>query len=62
MLFTYIFKVFEIDMGGEERKRAKDSEEYNKKTLRFMGFIENEDGEWVKKGIVIPQKGVSNSE
>lgn len=42
-------------MGGEEKERPKVSKEYNKKTLRLMG-------EWVKKGVVNPQKGAPESE
>ncbi|KAB1219848.1 hypothetical protein CJ030_MR3G009490 [Morella rubra] len=30
---------------------------YNKKTLRLMGFMQYEDGEWVKKGVLTPQRG-----
>ncbi|KAB1203981.1 hypothetical protein CJ030_MR8G002124 [Morella rubra] len=41
----------------EVREKPKESKEYNKKTLRLMGFMQNEDGEWVRKGVVTPQKG-----
>ncbi|KAB1223120.1 hypothetical protein CJ030_MR2G024866 [Morella rubra] len=46
-----------LEMGGEEKENPKESKEYNKKTPMLMGFIENENGEWVKKGVVTPQKG-----
>ncbi|KAB1226330.1 hypothetical protein CJ030_MR1G002800 [Morella rubra] len=46
-----------VDMTGEVREKPKESKEYNKKTLRLMGFMQNEDGEWVRKGVVTPQKG-----
>ncbi|KAB1202895.1 hypothetical protein CJ030_MR8G022414 [Morella rubra] len=42
---------------GEVREKSKESKEYNKKTLRLMGFMQNEDEEWVRKGVVTPQKG-----
>ncbi|KAB1213231.1 hypothetical protein CJ030_MR5G022420 [Morella rubra] len=41
----------------EVREKSKESKEYNKKTLRLMGFMQNEDEEWVRKGVVTPQKG-----
>lgn len=62
MLFIQIFQVFEVDMGGEEREKTKTSKEYNKNTLRLMGFIENEEGEWVKKGVTTPQQSVLEDE
>ncbi|KAB1206376.1 hypothetical protein CJ030_MR7G018893 [Morella rubra] len=46
-----------VDLTGEVRRKLKDSKEYNKKTLRLMDFMQNEDGEWVKKGVVTPQTG-----
>ncbi|KAB1212379.1 hypothetical protein CJ030_MR5G020714 [Morella rubra] len=57
IFFTHTFHALEVDMTGKVREKFKDSKEYNKKTLRLMGFIQNEDGEWVKKGVVTPQKG-----
>ncbi|KAB1223365.1 hypothetical protein CJ030_MR2G016104 [Morella rubra] len=48
------------ELGGEERDELKVSKEYNKKTIQLMGFIENAEGEWVKKGVVT-QKGVLES-
>ncbi|KAB1213071.1 hypothetical protein CJ030_MR5G019242 [Morella rubra] len=45
------------DMTGEVREKPKESKENNKKTPRLMGFIQNDDREWVKKGVVTPQKG-----
>ncbi|KAB1223568.1 hypothetical protein CJ030_MR2G009167 [Morella rubra] len=57
MFFTHMFHALEVDMTGEVREKPKESKEYNKKTLRLMGFMQNEDGEWVKKGVVTPQKG-----
>ncbi|KAB1203353.1 hypothetical protein CJ030_MR8G016498 [Morella rubra] len=65
MFFTHMFHALEVDMTGEVREKPKESKEYNKKTLRLMGFMQNEDGEWVKKGVVTPQKkeqGVLNEE
>ncbi|KAB1213181.1 hypothetical protein CJ030_MR5G021759 [Morella rubra] len=52
----------EVDLTGEVREKPKESKEYNKKTLRLMGFMQNEDGEWVRKGVVTPQKGGRGSE
>ncbi|KAB1223154.1 hypothetical protein CJ030_MR2G016455 [Morella rubra] len=49
MFFTHMFHVFEVEMTGEVQEKPKDSKEYNKKTLRLMGFVQNDDGEWVKK-------------
>ncbi|KAB1205806.1 hypothetical protein CJ030_MR7G028009 [Morella rubra] len=47
---------------GKLEKNQK-SKEYNKKTLRLMGFMQNEDGEWVRKGVVTPYKeGAGGSE
>ncbi|KAB1219709.1 hypothetical protein CJ030_MR3G019162 [Morella rubra] len=46
-----------VEMTGEVREKPKDSKEYNKKTLRLMEFVQNEDGKWVKKGVVTPKKG-----
>ncbi|KAB1227292.1 hypothetical protein CJ030_MR1G016850 [Morella rubra] len=62
MFFTHMFHVFEVEMTGEVQEKPKDSKEYNKKTLRLMGFVQNDDGEWVKKGVVTPKKGGSDSE
>ncbi|KAB1209857.1 hypothetical protein CJ030_MR6G013686 [Morella rubra] len=57
---TNIGKKF-FDLYGWMEK-PKDSKEYNKKTLRLMGFVQNDDGEWVKKGVVTPKKGGSDYE
>ncbi|KAB1228122.1 hypothetical protein CJ030_MR4G013724 [Morella rubra] len=63
MFFTHMFHALEVDMTGEVREKPKESKEYNKKTLRLMGFIQNEDGEWVRKGVVTPHKeGAGGSE
>ncbi|KAB1206522.1 hypothetical protein CJ030_MR7G000022 [Morella rubra] len=62
MFFTHMFHVFEVELIGEVQEKPKDSKEYNKKTLRLMGFVQNDDGEWVKKGVVTPKKGGSDSE
>ncbi|KAB1209543.1 hypothetical protein CJ030_MR6G018868 [Morella rubra] len=43
MFFTHMFHALEVDLTGEVREKPKDSKEYNKKTLRLMGFIQNED-------------------
>lgn len=48
--------------GEEEWEKTKASKEYNKKTLRLMGFIENDEGEWVKKGVTTPQQSVLEDE
>ena len=54
MFFTHLFYALEIDVTGEVKEKPKDSQEYNKKTLRLMGFMQSEDGEWVKKSVVTP--------
>lgn len=62
MLFTHIFQVVKVDMGGKDQEKPKASKEYNKKTLRLMGFIENEDREWIKKRVATPQQSVTEDE
>lgn len=43
MLFTHIFHLFEVKVIGVVKKKPKESKEYNKKTQRLMGFVEDED-------------------
>ena len=54
MFFTHMFLAVEVDITEEVKEKSKDSKEYNKKTLWLMGFIQNEDREWIKKGVVTP--------
>lgn len=54
MLFSHMFHLFEVEVIGEVKEKPKESKECNKKTLRLMGFVENEDGDWVKKGVMTP--------
>ncbi|KAB1212411.1 hypothetical protein CJ030_MR5G023953 [Morella rubra] len=49
MLLAQIFQLHDVDNDGDDHKKPKASKEYNQKTLRLMRFIQNEDGEWVKK-------------
>ncbi|KAB1228136.1 hypothetical protein CJ030_MR4G013738 [Morella rubra] len=54
MLFIHIFHILEVDMTGEVREKSKDSKKYNKKTLRLMGFVQNDDGEWIGSSSIFP--------
>ncbi|KAB1220557.1 hypothetical protein CJ030_MR3G015810 [Morella rubra] len=56
MFFTHMFHILEVDLGGEVRETPKASKEYNQKTLRLMGFTQNDEGFWIKKADATPQK------
>ncbi|KAB1228127.1 hypothetical protein CJ030_MR4G013729 [Morella rubra] len=49
MFFTHMFHILDIDLGGEVRETPKASKEYNQKTLRLMGFTQNDEGFWIRK-------------
>ncbi|KAB1215942.1 hypothetical protein CJ030_MR4G006346 [Morella rubra] len=62
MIFTPLFVVYDVEVTGEVKEKPKETKEYNKKTLRLMGFVETDDGEWVRKGVVTPKKVDSKTE
>ncbi|KAB1206103.1 Alanine--tRNA ligase [Morella rubra] len=43
---TLSFAIADGSCPGEVREKPKESKEYNNKTFRLMGFMQNEDGEW----------------
>ncbi|KAB1226865.1 hypothetical protein CJ030_MR1G002648 [Morella rubra] len=62
MLFSRIFDMHDVETNGEEREKPKVSREYNQKTLRLMGFVQNEDDEWVKKAVATPSQEIQEEE
>ncbi|KAB1203470.1 hypothetical protein CJ030_MR8G006648 [Morella rubra] len=54
MFFTHLFQILDVDLTREVREPPKASKEYNQKTLKLMGFIQNEEGFWIKKTDVTP--------
>ncbi|KAB1226781.1 hypothetical protein CJ030_MR1G022520 [Morella rubra] len=62
MLFTQIFYLYDVDTNGEESKKPKVSREYNQKTLRLMGFVQNDDDQWVKKAVATPSQEIQKEE
>ncbi|KAB1213238.1 hypothetical protein CJ030_MR5G022427 [Morella rubra] len=62
MLFTHLFFAYDVEVTGEVRGKPKESKEYNKKTLRLMGFVETDNGECVRKVVVTPKKVDSKAE
>ncbi|KAB1212748.1 hypothetical protein CJ030_MR5G023942 [Morella rubra] len=55
MFFTHMFHILDIDL-GVKYGNSKASKEYNQKTLRLMGFTQNDEGFWIKKADATPQK------
>ncbi|KAB1205878.1 hypothetical protein CJ030_MR7G027937 [Morella rubra] len=62
MLFSQILDLSNVESNGEEREKPKVSREYNQKTLRLMGFVQNEDDEWVKKAVATPSQEIQKED